>query len=215
MGNIINNKIKLIILFIFINLFLLDGCIALMVLISTIYNTNLIELKTLLAFPYLCFVNLNKLYLLPILIVFTRKNIKTEQIQYIMDKFRNSVYVQLIILFLVFITTPFVLTVINIFIQKTIDFDTISDVFLIFFKLNIKLGSYQAYIIMYLYWLIAYFFQRIIIFKQYKRQILIPLLDDIYSLLKCLSWHNIRNFIQKHKIFCILIVFLFLFFIMF
>lgn len=215
MGNIINNKIKLTILFIFINLFLLDGCIVLMALISTINNIKLMELKTLLVFPYLCLVNLNKLYLLPILIVFIRKNIKNKQVKHIINKFRNSVYIQLIVLFLVFITTPFVLTVINIFILKTIDFDIISNVFLTFFKLNIKLGAYQAYIIMYIYWLLNYLFQKIMIFQQFKIQILKPLFDDILSLLKKLSYCNIHNFIFKHKIFCIFIILLFLFFIMF
>ena len=62
------------------------------------------ELKTLLGFPYFLIVNLNKLYLLPIFIIFLTNNIKNVQLLNIIHKFRNSIFIQLIILLLVFTT---------------------------------------------------------------------------------------------------------------
>lgn len=213
MENIINNKIKLIIFFVLINFLLLDGCVVLMLLLSTVDNTNLMELKTLLGFPYFLIVNLNKLYLLPILIIFLTKNIKNVQLLNIIHKFRNSIFIQLIILLLVFLITPIILTIISALSLNVMNFSNITNNFLIFFKLNIKLGAYQAYIIMYLYWLIALMFQKITILKRFKTQNLTPLLDDIYGLVKDLSYSNFRNFIHKHKIICATIVILIILFL--
>ena len=213
MENIINNKITLIIFFVLINFLLLDGCVVLMLLLSTVDNTNLMELKTLLGFPYFLIVNLNKLYLLPILIIFLTKNIKNVQLLNIIHKFRNSIFIQLIILLLVFLITPIILTIISALSLNVMNFSNITNNFLIFFKLNIKLGAYQAYIIMYLYWLIALMFQKITILKRFKTQNLTPLLDDIYGLVKDLSYSNFRNFIHKHKIICATIVILIILFL--
>ena len=82
---------------------------------------------------------------------------------------------------------------------------SIYELFKTYFVLNIQMGLYQAYLILYFYWFIEYIFKSNKYLKSLKQNKILPLLQDIFILIQCLKLKSIIDFIKKHWLFAIIV----------
>ena len=82
------------------------------------------------------------------------------------------------------------------------------ELFKTYFDLNLKMGLYQAYLILYFYWFIEYIFENNNYLKSFKQNKIMPLIQDFFILMKCLNIKSIIDFIKRYWLFIIIIMIL-------
>ena len=149
MENVLKNNIKEFSVFLLFNFLLLDNTVALHFLISVFSNSILMSIKDLIAFPYFCFVIVNKIFLLPIFYNVYCNAVKTESLRKILDDFRYSWRLKISFLLIIFMLMPLIISLVLLLNPDEYSFE---EIFIENFHFNIILGAYQAYIVLYIYW---------------------------------------------------------------
>ena len=196
-------KFKYLLIFFLINILLLDQISALFFMISVIDNDNLMAIKTIIALPYMCFVIVNKFYLLPLICHFSIKYSHQQEIVNFILNWKASKKRQLFYILIILIIMPILYTLLSL---SKLEKDSLYELFRTSFGLNMQMGLYQAYLILYFYWFIEYLFENNKYLKSFKQNKITPLLHDIFILMKCLNLKSIIDFIKKHWLFVIVIV---------
>ena len=195
-------KIKYWLIFFLVNIFFLDEIFALLFMICVLGNEKLMAIKTLIALPYCIFVIANKFYLLPLICYISIKYIKQEEIVDFFIKWKSSFKIQILYLIIAFVSMPILYTILSL---DDLGKYSIYELFKTYFVLNIQMGLYQAYLILYFYWFIEYIFKSNKYLKSLKQNKILPLLQDIFILIQCLKLKSIIDFIKKHWLFAIIV----------
>jgi len=198
-------KFKYLLIFILINILLLDQISALFIMISVIHNVKLMAIKTILALPYMCFVIVNKFYLLPLICYFTINYSHQQTIVKFFLKWKSSLKRQILYSGIIFLVMPILYTLLSL---SKLEKYSLYELFKTYFDLNLKMGLYQAYLILYFYWFIEYIFENNNYLKSFKQNKIMPLIQDFFILMKCLNIKSIIDFIKKHWLFIIIIMIL-------
>ena len=111
--NMVKN-FKYLLIFFLINILLLDQISALFFMISVIHNVKLMAIKTILALPYMCFVIVNKFYLLPLICYFTISYSHQQNIVKFFLKWKSSLKRQILYLGIIFLVMPILYTLLSI-----------------------------------------------------------------------------------------------------
>ena len=196
-------KFKYLLIFFLINIFLLDQLCALFFMISVIHNDKLMAIKTILTLPYMCFVIVNKFYLLPLICYFIINYSHQQNIVKFFLKWKSSLKRQILYLGIIFIVMPILYTLLSF---SKLEKYSLYELFKTYFDLNLKMGLYQAYLILYFYWFIECIFETNKYLKSFKQNKITPLLQDIFIIIKCLKLKSIVDFIKKHWLFMTIIM---------
>lgn len=196
---------KYLLIFFLINILLLDQISALFFMISVIHNVKLMAIKTILALPYMCFVIVNKFYLLPLICYFTINYSHQQNIVKFFLKWKSSLKRQILYLGIIFIVMPILYTLLSL---SKLEKYSLYELFKTYFDLNLKMGLYQAYLILYFYWFIEYIFENNNYLKSFKQNKIMPLIQDFFILMKCLNIKSVLDFIKRHWLFIIIIIIL-------
>ena len=152
MQRIFSNKIIFMFLFIFINLFLLDLYLPIMLFFHIPQDKVAEVILSNLSFCYFCIVFINRIYLLPLYLNLWEKYTLHYDIKLFIYKLKYSLKMKLSFLLVSFFISP-ILCVIYDFI---ISYSHAQKYWVGTFELSLLfaplLGLYQVYIIMYFYW---------------------------------------------------------------
>lgn len=152
MENVLKNNIVLnVSIFIFINVFLIDYYLPLM-LCFHILKINEYEHLNTLFFIYIFIVTINRLYLLPLYFNFLFKNTKNQEIKFFIQDLKLSLRKKVILLFCAFLISPILGVIFDIILSSNYSLASISGSFKLGFLFAPFVGLYQAYLILYLYW---------------------------------------------------------------
>jgi len=198
-------KFGYILIFFLINVLFLDQISAFLFMISVTDNDKLMAIKTIIALPYVFFVTVNKFYLLPLMCYFSVKYWHQQKIANFFLKWKSSLKRQILYLGIIFILMPILYTFLSL---SKLEKYSLYELFKTYFVLNVRIGLYQAYLILYFYWFIEYVFENNKHLKSFKQNKITPLLHDIFILIKCLNLKNMINFIKKHWLFVIIVMIL-------
>lgn len=145
--------------FVFINVFLLDYYLPIMLLfrISEYKNEEILHIFSLI---YILIVTINRLYLLPFYFCFLLKYTKSQEIKFFIQKLKLSLFRKIILLFSAFFVSPILGVFFDIILNNNYCLMSLKGSFKLGLILTPYIGLYQPYLILFLYWWLENYFKK-------------------------------------------------------
>ena len=140
-----------ILIFILINIFLLDYYLPMMLYFhipTKKYETLLNNFSLI----YICFVTINRLFLLPMYFKFLFKNTKRQEIKFFVQELKLSLGKKLFLLVSTFLVSPILAVIIDVILNHNYSTNSLIGSFHLGLIFAPYIGLYQAYLILFLYW---------------------------------------------------------------
>ena len=152
MANIFKKSMVLnILIFISINIFLLDYYLPIM-LYFHIPTKKYEELLNNFSLVYICFVTINRLYLLPIYFKFLLKNTKRQEIKFFIQELKLSFCKKMYLLIFTFFVSPILTIIIDAILNHNYSMNSLIGSFKSGLIFAPYIGLYQPYLILFFYW---------------------------------------------------------------